>query len=482
MSVFEQDTFAADSLQHILALLSALDAQSFTLIASISLTSHSRIKDLWLFTAPAPEDTPSDLLEVPSSEASALRRYSFPPGQLESQHKKQTADPSPAIPHSPLSGNHNKSSSEGAQRRVLPVAQQGNVLRKASPRAQVPIDIRNSEIFHQDTDMPNRTLLPSVIPAGAVNMTGVGSSQTPEVFYESSPFSPGTITHHNHVASGPTSPSLQRAISSDHSTGRVKTPPLLASSSSKPPLPQVIDTLVVAPNTPTNPAPLLGSMAFRDSSMTSDTELTREIPIKWTGPLNEEWDKAKKRESRIADNGTLPGGWQPPSPIAEQREGSEGEELSQRRETPILQNESRIEAPEIIKAELRKSEAALVEIIKSTSPPISTPQKKEKDCTSPGGAGNNGKGWVLVNVEDTPESPQPCGGSEHKGSPGQTPSASVTGLVQPKPVSPEAKAIVVIDVLNSKNNAPTGVAKEGDSRVKQLFSLGRKDSVSFIET
>lgn len=422
-------------------------------MASISLTNRSRIKDLWLFTAPAPEDTPSDLLEIRTSESSALRRYSFPPGHVDPQRKNQTTELSPSIPHSPLAGHHNKSSSEGSQRRALVAAQQTNLLRKAIPRAQVPVDVRNSEIFH-------RTYLPSIISAGAIDMTGVGSGQTLDAFDETLPSSPGTSAQHNHIAAPVPVPSTIRRAGSTppRSAGRVKTPPPLVSGGWKHPISQKEPVAEQG-----SAAPLLGSTVFRDSSMTSDTEMTREIPIKWTGPLIGDWDagdKTKAKENLVADTGVIPGGWPTfPSPIAEQGEGVDGEELTERRETPILNNESRVEAPEFVQptVELKKSEAALVGMIKSTSPP---PKESPQ-------AGGNGKGWVLVNVEDSPGSPEQTP---------QTPDSCVE--CQPKTASAEAKAIVVVDVLNSKKKVPTGGSKDGDLSVKRLFTLARKNSVS----
>lgn len=392
--------------------------------------------------------------------------------------QKQTTEPSPDVPHSPLTGYHNKSSSEGSQRRALTATHQANVLRKASPRVQVPVDFRNSELFRQDGNNPGRTHLPSVVPVGAVDMTGVGSGQTPDVLYETSPHSP-TGTQHNHpVASAPESSTIRRTGSSSPPRSPGIPPQLFVSSSigSKNPLSQMEPAMGSHAAEKNTTAPLLGYMAFRDSSMTSDTDLTREIPIKWTGSLTE-GDKPKARESRIADGrATIPGGWQ--SSIAEQ-----DEELSERRETPILENESRVEVPEIVQpnVELRKSEAALVGLIKSTTPPV---QNKEKDSTAVVASGSSGKGWVLVNVEDSPSSrPESNGGSESKAAPGQTASASITEIGQeprPKPASAEAKAIVVIDLLSSKNKTATAsmeASKDGDSSVKRLFSLAGKNSV-----
>ena len=61
---FQEDTFATDSLRHILSLLSALDANQFTLLASLSLTNRSRVKDLWVFTGPP---SPSAVYESPNT-------------------------------------------------------------------------------------------------------------------------------------------------------------------------------------------------------------------------------------------------------------------------------------------------------------------------------------------------------------------------------------------------------------------------------
>lgn len=499
--VFEQDTFATDSLRHILALLSSLDSQSFSLVASISLTNRSRIKDFWVFTGPAPDNTPADPLETPMLESSALRRFSFPPGNVDPQHKKLTTEQSLAVPHPPL---HNRSSSEETKRSPNG---QSNVLRKGAPRAQVPVDIRASEYVEQGpSNRPH--LLPSIVPEGAENMTGVGSALTPNVFYETSPF--GTSSGDRGLPSPgpiPLSPTPRRPSPVVRSqvrpvSGGVKTPPLLASSS---PPPRQKSPASFRNSKPTTPVaelhpgvPLLPSGVFRDSSMTSDTDITREIPIKWTGPLNKDLVTAKDETSKPrphepSGSPVIPGSWRrTPSPIADKagdfkRNSTERQRKSQ---TPIHETESRVEAPEVVQpdAELRKSEAALVGMIRATeTPPPPVPTAHRKDTSASTG---NGQGWVMVNVEN-PQSSAPQLGSETKGVSRHTPGASgsqtsvSTGegdQLRPQQASPEAKAIVVIDVLNSKNKKARSATntKESDSGMRRLFSLTRKNSsVSF---
>ncbi|KAH9946698.1 hypothetical protein B0H21DRAFT_683395, partial [Amylocystis lapponica] len=76
---FQEDTFAADSLHHILALLGSLDSHAFTLLTSLSLANRSRGKDLWIFTGPS-EDvvTPESLNSSPANSSLELKREVTP--------------------------------------------------------------------------------------------------------------------------------------------------------------------------------------------------------------------------------------------------------------------------------------------------------------------------------------------------------------------------------------------------------------------
>src|SRR5262245_17225121 len=69
---FQEDTFATDSLRHILSLLSSLDTHSFSLLASITLSNRSHVKDLWIFTGPGPvthEQAELQLSDTPAASA-----------------------------------------------------------------------------------------------------------------------------------------------------------------------------------------------------------------------------------------------------------------------------------------------------------------------------------------------------------------------------------------------------------------------------
>jgi len=146
--------------------------------------------------------------------------------------------------------------------------------------------------------------------------------------------------------------------------------------------------------------------------------------------------------------------------------------------------ESRVEAPEVVQpdVELRRSEAALVGMIKATeSPPPPVPTTHRKDAST--GTGN-GQGWVMVNVENS-QSSIPLGNetksvSRHTAvaSGSQTSVSTSEDQLRPQQASPEAKAIVVIDVLNSKNKKERSAtnSKDSDSGMRRLFSLTRKNS------
>jgi hypothetical protein len=455
---------------------------------------------LWIFTGPAPEDTIAQQSEPMIPEANALRRFSFPPGNVDTSHRRLGTEPTP---HSPLLGQHNRSSSENSQRRASPTPHH-NVLRKAAPRAQVPVDVRVSEIL----DPATRAHLLSNVPTGVADMTGIGSGRSPNVLHEASPFdvTPGQRQHDPLSPTPvPVSPVLRRANSTgsprspEPVSGRTKTPALLMSYPS---------SRAKSPPSPISSRPaelrsgphLIGSSVFRDSS---DTDMTREIPIKWTGPLNSDPVAGKlqtleRKTNQFEGSPVIPGGWQT-APIPEKEEGNDQRNPSEEREQstpPIQENEALIQAPEIVEqdAELRKSEAVLAGIIKSTSPlqnksppkspPQTPPLTQHKDSAAGGG-----QGWVMVNVENSISALQTSGdnGSASRLTPPVSKSQSSESVgtadagQQPLPqqASPEAKAIVVIDVLNSKKPRSTS-SKEGDSGIKRLFSLSRKNSVSVV--
>ncbi|OCH96491.1 hypothetical protein OBBRIDRAFT_829917 [Obba rivulosa] len=185
---FQADTFGTDSLHEILTLLKSLDSHGYTLLTSISLTKRSRVKDLWIFMGPA-EVSPflDSAAPSPANSSKELRRESasypsmgtFAPLHDGSQlHARAASDTTP-LTSSPLKP-------PGPQA----IRAQDNVLRKNSPKTQVP---DNSPTY-------STALLPGaiqVVPSDStisMDMTGVGSfhgragskPRTPEVFYATS--------------------------------------------------------------------------------------------------------------------------------------------------------------------------------------------------------------------------------------------------------------------------------------------------------
>ncbi|CAA7266600.1 unnamed protein product [Cyclocybe aegerita] len=518
---FQQDTFATDSLQHILALLTSLDSHSFSLLTSISLTNRSRVKDLWIFTGPGPEDGTEVLENVLNASQPSLKRTLLTagtssesqPNAQQQQHRRLATEPLPPIPHSP-NPQHTRAATDSSLRPNFPA--QPHVLRKPAPRAQIPVSVvQDSDLPEQQQQPLIRAPMPSTISTGVENMTGVGSGggRTPDVFYDTPPFSANSQTHFSLPVPVSPSPRPMRNVPTDVErplrpvSDRAKTPPLLISRSPPPSPPRGSSSPHNSkPSTPiveSGPSPpLLGGGAFRDSAFSSSSGATVEIPIQWTGPLKEEFkfDQEKPprlKSSRLSSTPMFPGGWQP-TPIAEKAEDETGipaPPVQQTQQTtPIHELDSRIESPEIMQPDvaLRKSEAALVGIIQSTSspPPVPSmhqPERKDTTASSPGG-----KGWVLVNVDNnavngtaqqaaTNSEPQATSSPEGPipGSPKPNGVAKPNTPV-PEQASPAAKAIVIIDAMESKHKKSQSASKnkeEGSSGLKRFFSLSRKNSV-----
>ncbi|KAJ6574806.1 hypothetical protein B0H19DRAFT_1254458 [Mycena capillaripes] len=490
---FHEDTFATDSLRHILSLLSSLDAHSFSLLTSVTLTNRSRVKDLWIFTGPAASSTDS-LPESPApsilnGSAAELRRvvpgHGIPvlsPTSLNSQqslHRRLASEPTSSTPVSPSHARAATDSPSGSSRRI-------SVLRKAAPRAQIPVSVYDSDAPAHEGEM-YRADLPSVVPENVENLTGVGASgRTPDVFYSTSPFG------HNQSTEAPFplilpaddaprshSPSIRGSIRAS--------PPLLedlpSSSPQRPPTPPLDrspsgEMMVHSdPSTPGTPPHLLSPSAFRDSAFSSASTSTDDvpIPIKWTGV---------ERES----GPIFPGGWQPtpidekpeeyafdePEPIQEQYDGP----------TPDVQEVAqRVASPDLQAADLalRKSEAGLVGLIAATENPevTSNPEISKSPEAS------EGKGWVVVDVEGSADAPKQGNSPPVVASPEPlTPTSPMmptksstksggSGTPVHTPIPPTAKAIAVVDAIEAKNKS---ASSDSPSGIRKLFSLGRKHS------
>jgi len=381
------------------------------------------------------------------------------------------------------------------------------VLRKPAPRAQIPVSVVQEPEAELESEAegeryPVRTYMPSVVSANVENMTGIGAR--PKLLYETPPIDVGDPFQSSLVTStgleneGP--PDLHRPPLRPVSE-RAKTPPLLISSTTSSPrkVPEFpIDSLPAdAPRIDETSPRLLGIGTFRDSAFSSNSELSCEVPIKWTGLLRDELartdENAQITPNRASSGPHLPGAWQP-TPIAEKPEAEYPPHAphptgTDKKTTPIHELSSRFDSPEVTRPEmpLMKSEAALVGIIQSTSSPVPLPnQSGTKSPQTPGG-----KGWVLVNVDNSgsttlPEAqgavhPEPHPLQYREPSPEREPTYQ---SISPKPEQPSstAKAIVVIDALESKHKKSKSTSNskqvEGGSGVRRFFSLNRKNSVS----
>ncbi|EFI27786.1 hypothetical protein CC1G_14709 [Coprinopsis cinerea okayama7 len=395
---FEQDNFASDSLQCILSLLTSLDAHSFTLLTSLSLTNRSKVKDLWIFTGLVSDSTSSHEETSFSLEHSESHRSM--------QHRRQVSEP-PALPTQSGSQphGHTRAATEDMSqfhRQPSPpttsLSQGPHLLRKPAPRAQVPVSViqENDPDVDDDAEMPggydvpvnNRVNLPSVISNGQENMTGVGAGG-----YQYPPFDPNFRVQS--VKDRPKTPPLL-SVSSSPSTSPQRSPHRheTGGSGSRSPSRSGSQSGGGSPNaqgaiTPSVIPPLLGGNAFKGdsdemyrnstlSTQTGSSDISSEIPIKWTGAVGGE---------RPANRHKVPGGWQgTSSPIDEEddpfanttvnsrwnfpmnspkpEDGGEQEKAS----TPIHETSSRVESPEILTTRgLRRSEAALVGVIAATS-------------------------------------------------------------------------------------------------------------------
>ncbi|KAJ8084201.1 hypothetical protein PM082_002968 [Marasmius tenuissimus] len=508
---FQEDTFAADSLRHILALLSSLDTHSFTLQASMSLSNRSRVKDLWIFTGPPSSDDAlsSSSPSLFSSSQTALKRSAPTPEPVPlNSHKRMATEPAPlhdTIPTTPVRVHHRAvtddakggghSSRNGTPPPHSPASSTGNVLRKPAPRAQVPVSV-------YDGDVPDsteyRAVLPSVISEGIPNMTGVGA--TPDVFYSTSPFG----TDESRPTAAPIQPQLQGSPLHQSpvqtSPSRVNTPPQTPphaaaseSSASAAEQEQERDGPSSRDPVPSLSGPLLSPGAFRDSAFSSSTEMSKEIPIKWTGEDAETFaagdTRLKPTADRLSSAGPmLPGGWQA-TPVEEDKQmppqspsaTDNGEHM------PDLKQNVRVASPEITDPDqgIRQSEAALMGVIPNEAPPPVPPlntevAKPREESTASG----SGQGWVLVNVEgkhsatgaatDSSEPQHGNQGSESSASTNPSPQQTTKPTSENASMSPAAKAIVIIDAVDAKSKPKKD--PPSTSRVRRFFSLSRKDS------
>ncbi|KAJ4486336.1 hypothetical protein J3R30DRAFT_3282428 [Lentinula aciculospora] len=489
---FQEDTFATDSLRYILTLLSSLDAHSFTLQASISLTNRSRNKDFWIFTgSPAP-----DGLDSPAPSVLNASHSDFHAQQTFGLHTRVATEPTAP---SPLPPSYHARAATDNKGRNSPQYLQDSLaessgslpspgLRKAAPRAQIPVSVHDT-----DADIPDplgyRADLPSTIPAGVENMTGVGAAHsTPDVFYSTSPFgdiSAAPIPLSSQPYPPPSSPGVVA------STSPQEIPPFQHTSSAE----------SVSDNVPSpkplsidregellSPGVFKDSGIYRDSTFSSTSDFSAEIPIKWTGNHRESQQVTVER--RTSEGPKFPGGWEA-TPIEEKEESdvtgraSFDLHLDQNKDPERTVHDVRVASPEITRPanEIRKSEAGLIELnaVPSSAPPPPLPSDPPSDAitSGPKREAGSGLGWVLVNIEGqnndgTVLSSAPEGAVETNSD--GTPT-EVNPSVKDAPPIPKTKAVVIVDNLEGKK----GKTKKDSSRIRRLLSITRRDSVSRTE-
>jgi hypothetical protein len=435
---FQEDTFAHDSLGYILSLLVALDSHGFSLMTSLVI-NRSRVKDLWIFTG---------LVDAAAAlEYSSLSLPSEPRSEPKLQ-SPQRGDTSYNPPPSPLhleNGHVNGSArfaTLGGKASSEPPLSPSNALRKPAPRAQLPVSVASliEEDRHAVAGLPparrsneNARATFQSSTGSAVNMTGVGagvrhtladhtaplpasqSLPSPAVFYQTS--APEHDDYFPDYAGLGETPAPQ--VNVDRVAG---SPPLSQGHLSNP------HRSFLATKDSTTP-PLLGPGVFRDSAFSTGSLITSEIPIAWTGQLND----PSSQSDPVIPTPVLPGGWTSPTdemvPTQSSSEPANGNGDLAFRPRPQDLTPDRQEVHAAIgfavtqSAAARQSEAVVLDQVphealapvppssKPLVPPRPSPSDKTDTATTP----QSGEGWVLVNVT------------------GQPGSASTPSLAQPSP-------------------------------------------------
>ncbi|KAH9064162.1 hypothetical protein EDB87DRAFT_1765767 [Lactarius vividus] len=530
---FQEDTFATDSLRHILSLLSSLDVFGFTLLTSLSLNGRSRFKDLWVFlglsqTIPT-ESRPSSPLGTDikaSSERIRGRRGSYP------------------VPaNSPPSSNprgHTRAASSNNISSTGPTSSKSGVMRKPAPRAQLPVSVAQSTVSNDNIPDPEtptqraeelRMELQSSV-GSAVDMTGIGThkfghgpqGEPDESVYQRMPSRlygnfhfPGTSAP---VVKAPqTGGPLRGAQPFGGATRRLDAQPTTREAnphSRSRPSPQKSASQQSGTPTP----PLLGPGAFRDSAISSNTSQTVDVPIAWTGVGKENGHSGSGPRSRDPKENALPGGWISARIKESNVPGDPNESHRHKHAMPPLsqpeEQEVKAATPELVYPKLRPAKSGKATLV--TEPPrpeLHGARAADRlPAPAPGMRDHNpakvpAEGWVLVNVGHpgvpgapppqvtnpllqhglqrkrsfppmSSQRPPPTHSPYSTGSRGVPAGLTVGGhkkghsTYNPSSMSPAAKAIVVFDAIEAKRKAATGDTSQ--SGFRKFFSLTRPDS------
>ena len=167
-------------------LLESLDSHAFTLLASLTLSGHSRVKDLWIFTGSS--DEPQEDIKAAGNTALLDSPPTSPPMDPDADGR-YTHTKAATMPSSGTSSRvtpHARSASEGTRQSLSPGRLRESHFdsslpwKKGSPRMRIPSPIRGSPELE-------RIEMASFI-SGANDMTGIGAgvavlSQKPDVGY-----------------------------------------------------------------------------------------------------------------------------------------------------------------------------------------------------------------------------------------------------------------------------------------------------------
>lgn len=323
---FQEDTFATDSLRHILSLLSSLEVFGFTLLTSLSLNGRSRFKDLWVFLglsqAIPTESRPSSPLEsradskLASSDRTRGRRGSYPAPT----NSLATSNPR----------GHTRAASSNNIPSIGPISSKSGVVRKPAPRAQLPVSVAHSNAsndnipeaetpIHRTTNAEELRMELQSSVGSAVDMTGVGThkfshtgepeesvyQRMPSRFYGNLHFpgtpAPAVNVPQNGGPRGSAQPFGGTAGRLDAQLTSRDANPTPNLSRSRP------SHRKSQSGTPT--PPLLSPGAFRDSANSSNSNQTVDVPIAWTGAGKETGHSRGRSGSRDPKENVLPGGW-----------------------------------------------------------------------------------------------------------------------------------------------------------------------------
>ncbi|KAL4068213.1 hypothetical protein V8B97DRAFT_2104992 [Scleroderma yunnanense] len=518
-SWFNEDTFATDSLQQILSLLSSLDAHGCSMIASLSFNGHSRVKDLWVFIGPGSSDSydqywpdspisqTGSMLDVRRSNRTSTPEQTSNPdaGVIPSSLHRRVATapqhPVHVFPHSqPTGPHHHRAATETnlfhppystlplGSPRLVP----GNGMRKPAPRAQLPVSV---DLDAQDEEDHGhyRTSLASAVPSSCENMTDIsGTTGTPDNDDDET-------VHGQHEENEPSgSSSSYRRVSAlrPASSTRSKIPPLLTSQphdfriSSPPNNDSMLGTSqALDPVSTAESPPLLspGMFRIRDSAFSANSIGTTgscEVAVKWSGlgrpegigSIEEEPDQYHEDPiPRLASPPPLiPGAWSTPAeelpvPNGEASHAGKGTARTQHGRSPdrsVHDVDARVTSPELVLEEnMRKSEAGLIGMMppyqsRPSPTPLPRPSKESLGRTKPGSI-------------DPPASPTKTG--SRSGSTDRWVLVNLEGKDHMGHTSSPLASPTIPQTGDRGRKPSTNAVEKGSSPAKPIVVIGMKD-------